>query len=69
MQGAGSPTAMKIMIGRETNIERKKELAKVIAGIEEDPYFQGITGMKEEQYFALRPKEGTVKGKSKRGKK
>ena len=47
MQGAGSPTAMKIMIGRQANIDRKKELAKVIAGIEEDRYFQDITQVKE----------------------
>jgi 4-hydroxybutyryl-CoA dehydratase/vinylacetyl-CoA-Delta-isomerase len=46
MQGAGSPTAMKIMIGRQANIDRKKELAKVIAGIEEDPYFEAITQAK-----------------------
>jgi 4-hydroxybutyryl-CoA dehydratase/vinylacetyl-CoA-Delta-isomerase len=49
MQGAGSPTAMKIMIGRQANIDRKKELAKVIAGIAEDPYFQDIIQGKEEK--------------------
>ena len=50
MQGAGSPTAMRIMIGREANIDRKKELAKVIAGIEEDSYFQSIVQMKKERH-------------------
>jgi len=49
MQGAGSPTAMKIMIGRQANIDRKKELAKVISGIGEDPYFQDITEVKEDK--------------------
>jgi hypothetical protein len=34
------------MIGRQANIDRKKELAKVIAGIEEDPYFRDITQAK-----------------------
>ncbi len=57
MQGAGSPTAMKIMIGRQANIDRKKELAKVIAGIAEDPYFHDITGGKSDKV--------RVKGKKK----
>jgi 4-hydroxybutyryl-CoA dehydratase/vinylacetyl-CoA-Delta-isomerase len=57
MQGAGSPTAMKIMIGRQANIDRKKELAKVIAGIAEDPYFQDIIQGKEDK--------GKGKGKTK----
>lgn len=33
MHGAGSPQAQRIMIARQGNIEAKKELAKVIAGI------------------------------------
>lgn len=33
MHGAGSPQAQRIMIARQGNIEGKKELAKVIAGI------------------------------------
>jgi len=35
MHGAGSPQAQRIMISRQGNIEQKKELAKVIAGIEQ----------------------------------
>ncbi len=35
MHGAGSPQAQRIMIARQGNIEGKKELAKVIAGIKE----------------------------------
>ncbi|MDD3350577.1 MAG: 4-hydroxyphenylacetate 3-hydroxylase C-terminal domain-containing protein, partial [Eubacteriales bacterium] len=35
MHGAGSPQAQRIMIARQGNIEAKKELAKVIAGIKE----------------------------------
>ena len=33
MHGAGSPQAQRIMIARQGNLEQKKELAKVIAGI------------------------------------
>ncbi|MCP1111345.1 4-hydroxyphenylacetate 3-hydroxylase family protein [Ohessyouella blattaphilus] len=33
MHGAGSPQAQRIMIGRQANVEQKKELAKDIAGI------------------------------------
>lgn len=33
MHGAGSPQAQRIMIGRQANVEHKKELAKEIAGI------------------------------------
>lgn len=58
MHGAGSPAAQKIMIARRSKIERKKELAEIIAGIKEDEYFQRITGMKEDRYFAeFRKKE------------
>ena len=35
MHGAGSPQAQKIMIERETDMPRKQELARIIAGIEE----------------------------------
>ncbi len=35
MHGAGSPQAQRIMIARQGNIAHKKELAKVIAGIQE----------------------------------
>jgi 4-hydroxybutyryl-CoA dehydratase/vinylacetyl-CoA-Delta-isomerase len=35
MHGAGSPQAQRIMIARQGNLEAKKELAKVIAGIKE----------------------------------
>ena len=48
MQGAGSPTAMKIMIGRGSNLNHKKGLAKVIAGIEGDKYFESISGKVKE---------------------
>lgn len=34
MHGAGSPQAQRIVIGRQSNLEHKKELAKVISGIE-----------------------------------
>lgn len=33
MHGAGSPQAQRIMISRQSNIQSKKELAKIIAGI------------------------------------
>jgi len=36
MHGAGSPQAQRIMIGRQSNLSHKKQLAKTIAGIEED---------------------------------
>lgn len=35
MHGAGSPQAQRIMISRQANLEHKKKLARVIAGIEE----------------------------------
>lgn len=35
MHGAGSPQAQRIMIGRQANMEHKKELAKNIAGVRE----------------------------------
>ncbi|WP_027365655.1 4-hydroxyphenylacetate 3-hydroxylase family protein [Desulfotruncus alcoholivorax] len=36
MHGAGSPQAQRIMISRQANLEYKKKLARVIAGIEAD---------------------------------
>ena len=35
MHGAGSPQAQRIMIARQTNMERKKKLAKNLCGIKE----------------------------------
>ncbi len=37
IHGAGSPQAQKIMIQRYGNWERKKEMARQIAGIGQDP--------------------------------
>ncbi|WP_300756220.1 4-hydroxyphenylacetate 3-hydroxylase C-terminal domain-containing protein, partial [uncultured Oscillibacter sp.] len=34
MHGAGSPQAQRIMIARQGNIQKKKQLAKDIAGIQ-----------------------------------
>ncbi|MEM0089136.1 MAG: 4-hydroxyphenylacetate 3-hydroxylase family protein [Archaeoglobaceae archaeon] len=51
MHGAGSPQAQKIMIWRRGNIEMKKELAKIIAGIKEDEHFRRIVGKTEKEYF------------------
>ncbi|MFZ5632842.1 MAG: 4-hydroxyphenylacetate 3-hydroxylase family protein [Bacillota bacterium] len=36
MHGAGSPQAQRIMISRQANLEHKKKLARVIAGIEQE---------------------------------
>ena len=33
MHGAGSPQAQRIMIGRQSNLEEKKNMAKTISGI------------------------------------
>lgn len=35
MHGAGSPRAQRIMIGRQGNLDYKKELAKKIAGVDD----------------------------------
>jgi len=35
MHGAGSPQAQRIMISRQGNLEEKKKLAKIIAGIKD----------------------------------
>ncbi|MCX8172311.1 MAG: 4-hydroxyphenylacetate 3-hydroxylase family protein [Archaeoglobaceae archaeon] len=52
MHGAGSPQAQKIMIARRSNLEMKKELAKIISGIKEDEHFKRIRGVSEKEYFA-----------------
>jgi 4-hydroxybutyryl-CoA dehydratase/vinylacetyl-CoA-Delta-isomerase len=36
LHGAGSPQAQRIMISRQSNMEKKKEMAKKIAGIKKD---------------------------------
>ena len=51
MHGAGSPQAQKIMIWRRGNIEMKKDLAKIAAGIKPDEHFEKIVGKKEEEFF------------------
>ncbi len=51
MHGAGSPQAQKIMIWRRGNVEMKKELAKIIAGIKKDEHFIKLTGVDEEEFF------------------
>ena len=33
MHGAGSPQAQRVMLTRQANLEKKKELAKALAGI------------------------------------
>jgi len=42
LHGAGSPQAQKIMISRRGRVEEKKELARVIAGLEEDELYRRI---------------------------
>jgi len=51
MHGAGSPQAQKIMIWRRGNVEMKKELARVIAGIKKDEHFKKLTGVDEKEFF------------------
>lgn len=51
MHGAGSPAAQKIMIARRSGIERKVDLAKSVAGINEDKDFEKITGKDEKTYW------------------
>ncbi|HHW07659.1 MAG TPA: 4-hydroxybutyryl-CoA dehydratase [Clostridia bacterium] len=36
MHGAGSPQAQRIMIARQSNLEHKKQLARILAGIEKE---------------------------------
>ncbi|MDK2796019.1 MAG: 4-hydroxybutyryl-CoA dehydratase / vinylacetyl-CoA-Delta-isomerase [Archaeoglobaceae archaeon] len=52
MHGAGSPQAQKIMIARRSNLEMKKEMARVIAGIKEDEHFKRIRGVSEKEFFS-----------------
>ena len=51
MHGAGSPAAQKIMIARRSGIDRKMELAKIIAGISKDTYFEDIIGKDETTHW------------------
>ena len=54
-----------IMIAIQANIERNKELAKVIASIAEDPYFHEITGGKGNPDPPTRPTGKTGKTRKK----
>jgi len=47
MHGAGSPQAQRIMIGRQADLEQKKKLAAIIAGIDQET---PQTGLKGEHY-------------------
>ena len=51
MHGAGSPAAQKIMIARRGGVNRKMELAKTIAGIKKDKYFENIIGKDEKTHW------------------
>jgi 4-hydroxybutyryl-CoA dehydratase / vinylacetyl-CoA-Delta-isomerase len=51
MHGAGSPAAQKIMIARRSGIDKKRELAEKIAGIQKDENFEKIVGMTEKEYW------------------
>jgi 4-hydroxybutyryl-CoA dehydratase/vinylacetyl-CoA-Delta-isomerase len=51
MHGAGSPAAQKIMIARRSGINRKMELAKIIAGINKDKYFESIIDKDENMHW------------------
>jgi len=51
MHGAGSPAAQKIMIARRSGIDRKMQLAKIIAGISRDTYFEDIIGKDETAHW------------------
>jgi len=51
MHGAGSPAAQKIMIARRSGIERKMELAKTVAGINQDSSFERIIGKNETAHW------------------
>jgi len=46
MHGAGSPQAQRIMISRQGNLARKKELAKAIAGITDTQFASQKAGAK-----------------------
>ncbi len=51
MHGAGSPAAQKIMIARRSGIDKKMELARTIAGINRDKYFEKIIGKDETAHW------------------
>ena len=51
MHGAGSPAAQKIMIARRSGIDIKMDLAKTIAGINKDKYFESIIGKDENTHW------------------
>ncbi len=53
LHGAGSPGAQKVMIERRSNLEEKKKLAEIIAGIKEDEHFRDIWEMSEKEFFTL----------------
>jgi 4-hydroxybutyryl-CoA dehydratase/vinylacetyl-CoA-Delta-isomerase len=59
MHGAGSPFANKMMIGRYTDMEAKKRLARDIAGVGESPAKAPAEGKK-----SMGGKKGTVKDKT-----
>ena len=61
MHGAGSPAAQKIMIARRSGINRKMELAKTVAGLNKDKYFESIIGMDENSHWDEVKKK--IKGK------
>jgi 4-hydroxybutyryl-CoA dehydratase/vinylacetyl-CoA-Delta-isomerase len=52
LHGAGSPQAQKMMIGRRSNMDRKKEIAETVVGIKPDKHFEKITGKTEDEYFS-----------------
>ena len=43
--------AQKIMIARRSGIDRKMELAKTVAGISKDKYFESVTGKDETAHW------------------
>ena len=51
MHGAGSPAAQKIMIARRSGMEKKMELARTLAGIQKDQYFESIAGKDEKAHW------------------
>ena len=51
MHGAGSPAAQKIMIARRSGVDRKMELAKSVAGIIKDKYFETMIGKDEKVHW------------------
>ncbi len=52
LHGAGSPQAQKMMIGRRSNMDKKKEIAETVVGIKPDKHFEKITGKTEDEYFS-----------------